>query len=96
VYVVPATDVLKAMSLRFELHGVGDGLQKVDVAEVGGDDEVAVGPLGILMSADEKRQGELIEDVIVGGLEIVSGKRAENGAWFGDVRDEAFVGEVRD
>ena len=46
------------------------------------------------MSADQKFQGELFEDVIVGGLEIVIGKRAENGAWCGDVLDEEFVGEV--
>jgi hypothetical protein len=71
-------------------------LEESDVAEVGGDDEVAVGPLRVFMSADEKRQGELIEDVIVGGLEIVVGKSAENGAWFGDVLDEEFVGEVRE
>jgi hypothetical protein len=32
--------------------------------------------------------------VIVSGLEIVTGKRAENGAWFGDVLEEKFIGEV--
>jgi len=40
---------------------------------VGGDDEVAVGPLGVFVSA-EKLQGELFEDVIVENLEIVAGK----------------------
>ncbi len=45
------------------------------------------------MSADQKLQGELFEDVIAGGLEIVTGKRTENGAWFGDVLDEESVGE---
>jgi hypothetical protein len=48
------------------------------------------------VSADEKRQGELIEDVIVGGLEIITGKSADNGAWFGNVLEEEFVGEVRE
>ncbi len=61
---------------------------------VGVDDELAIGPLGIFVSADQEFQGELIEDVVVGGLEIVIGKRAEDGAWFGDVSDEEFVGEV--
>ena len=28
------------------------------------------------------------------GVEIVIGQRAKNGAWFGDVLDEEFVGEV--
>jgi hypothetical protein len=45
-------------------------------AVVGGDDEVAVGPLGVLVSADEKLQGELFEDVIVENLEIVAGKES--------------------
>ncbi len=43
-------------------------------AVVGVDDELAVGPLRVCMSADQKLQGELFEDVIVGGLEIVIGK----------------------
>jgi hypothetical protein len=46
------------------------------------------------VSADQQSQGELFEDVIVGGLEIVIGERAENGARFGDVSGEEFVGEV--
>jgi hypothetical protein len=45
-----------------------------------GDYEVSVGPRGIPVSADQERQGEVFEDVIVGGLEIVIGKSAENGA----------------
>jgi len=63
-------------------------------AVVGVDDELAVGPIRIFMSADQKFLGELFEDVIVSSLEIVAGKRAENGARFGDVLDEEFVGEV--
>jgi hypothetical protein len=43
--------------------------------------------------ADQKLQGELFEHKIIGGLEFVIGKRAENGAWFGDVLDEECVGE---
>ena len=61
---------------------------------IGIDNELAVGPLGIFVSADQKLQSEVFEDVIIGGLEIVTGKSAENGAWFGDVLDEEFVGEV--
>jgi len=38
-------------SLHFELDCVEGGLQKMDGAVVGGDDEVAVGPLGVLGSA---------------------------------------------
>jgi hypothetical protein len=34
---------------------------------------VAVGPRGIPVSADQKRQGEVFEDVIVGGLKVVIG-----------------------
>lgn len=89
-------DPLSASSLDFELDGVEGGLQEMDGAVVGVDHQLAVGPRGIFMSADEERQGELFEDVIVGGLEIVIGKRAENGAWLGDVLDEEFVGEVRE
>ncbi len=66
----------------------------MDGAVVGVDDELAIMPVGIFVSADQEFEGELFEDVIVGGLEIVIGKRAENGAWFGDVLDEEFVGEV--
>ncbi len=46
----------------------------MDVAVVGVDDELAVEPVRVLMSADQKLQGELFEDVIVGGLEIVIGQ----------------------
>lgn len=45
----------------------------MDGAVVGGDDEVAVGPLGVFVSADEKFQGVRFEDVIVSGLEFVIG-----------------------
>ena len=44
-------------------------------AVVGVNDELAVGPLGIFVSADQQFQGELFEDVIVSGLEFVIGKR---------------------
>ena len=43
-------------------------------AVVGVDDEFAIGPLRVFVSADQKLQGELFEDVIVGGLEFVIGK----------------------
>ncbi len=42
-------------------------------AVVGVDDELAVGPLGIFVTADQKFQGELFEDEIVEDLEIVIG-----------------------
>ena len=38
----------------------------MDAAEVGIDDQLPVGPLGVLMSADEKFVGALIH-LIVGG-----------------------------
>jgi hypothetical protein len=78
---------------RFERDGIEGRLQQVDGALVGVDDERAVGPVRVFVSADQKFQGELFEDVIVGGLEIVIGKRAEKGAWFGDVWDEELVSE---
>ena len=80
--------------LHFELDGVEDGLEEMDGVVVGVDDELAVGPIRIFMSADQKFVGKLFEDVIVGGLEFVIGKRAENGDWFGDVLQEEFVSEV--
>ncbi len=48
----------------------------MDGAVVGVDDEFAVGPLGIFVGADQKFQGEMFEHEIVGGLEIIIGKRA--------------------
>lgn len=56
----------------------------MDGAVVSVDDELTIMPLRIFVSTDQKLQCELFEDVIVGGLEIVIGKRAEGGAWFGD------------
>jgi hypothetical protein len=57
----------------------------MNLPAVGGDDEVAVGPCGVFISADEKFEGELFEDVIVGGVKFIIGKWTENGARFGDV-----------
>jgi hypothetical protein len=45
----------------------------MDLPVVGGDDEVAVGPLGVFVSADEKLQGELFEHGILGGLKFIIG-----------------------
>src|SRR4051794_15754530 len=81
-------------SQHFELDSVEGGLQEMNGAVVGVNDELAVEPVRIFVSADQKLQCELFEDVIVGGLKFIIGKRAENGAWFGDVLDEEFVGEV--
>jgi hypothetical protein len=66
----------------------------MDGAVVGVDDELAVRPLGVFVSADQKLQGELFEDMIVGGVEFVVGQVGEDGARFSDVLDEEFVGEV--
>lgn len=41
---------------------------------VASDDQLAIGPLGIFVSADEEGQGELFEYEIVGGLELVIGQ----------------------
>jgi hypothetical protein len=46
----------------------------MDGAVVGVNDELAIGPLGVFVSADQKLQRKQFEDVIVGGLEIVLGK----------------------
>ena len=61
-------------SPHFELDGVEGGLQEMDGAVVASDHQLAIGPLGIFVSADQKFQGELFEDVIVGGLGIVIGQ----------------------
>jgi len=52
-------------SLHLELDGVEGGLQEMDVAVVGGDDEVAIGPFGLLVSADEEFEGEPFENGVV-------------------------------
>ena len=48
----------------------------MDGAVVGGDDEVAVGPRGIFVSADQKFESKAFENEIVSGLKFVIGKRA--------------------
>ena len=83
-----------APPLDFELDGVERGLYQVDVGPAASDHEFAIGPVGIFVSADQEGQGELFQHVIVCGLEIVIGKRGEDGAWFGDVLDEEFVSNV--
>ena len=42
-------------------------------AVVGVDDELAVGPVRIFVSADQKLQGEMFEHEIVGGFKFVIG-----------------------
>ncbi len=60
----------------------------MDVASVARDHQLPIGPLRIFVSADQKFQGEMFEDEIVGGFEFVIGKWTEDGAGFGDVLDE--------
>ncbi len=61
-------------SLDFELHSVEGSLEEMDVAVVGGDDEIAVDPCGVFVSADEERQRKPFEHVVVEDLELVVGK----------------------
>jgi hypothetical protein len=81
-------------SPHFEPDSVEGSLQQMDGAVVGVDDEFAIVPVGVFVSADQKFQGEMFEDEIIGGFEFVIGKWTEDGAGFGDVLDEKFVGEV--
>ncbi len=46
----------------------------MDGAVVGVDDELSIRPLGVLVSADQKLQGEVFEDEIVGGFKFIVGK----------------------
>ena len=55
----------RAPSLAFELDGIESSLQQMDGAVVGGDDEVAVVPVGVFVCADEKFEGELFDHKIV-------------------------------
>ena len=57
-------------------------------AVVGVDDEFAIVPIRIFVSADQKLQGEMFEHEIVGGFKFVIGEWTEDGAGFGDVLDE--------
>jgi hypothetical protein len=75
-------------SLEFEADSVKRSLEEMDGAVVCVDDELAIGPLGVLVSADQKFQGKLFEHVIVGGLEFAIGQRSEDGARFADIGDE--------
>ena len=47
-------------------------MEEMDGAVVGGDDELPVRPLRVSVSADQKLQRKLFEDVIVENLEIIS------------------------
>ncbi len=72
----------------FEANSVERSLQEMDGAVVGVDDEFAIVPVRVVVSADQKLQGEMFEDEIVGGFKFVIGKWTEDGAGFGDVLDE--------
>ena len=75
-------------ALKFELDGVEGGLQEMDVAEVGVDHQLPIGPLRIFVSADQKFENE-----IVSGLKFVIGKRAEERRLVRRCH-EKFVGEL--
>ena len=60
--------------MAFEPHRIKRSLQEMDVASVAGDHQLAIMPIRIFMSADQEFQGELFEDVIVGGVKIVIGQ----------------------
>ncbi len=62
-------------------------------AVVGVDDELAMVPVRVFGKANQKFESELFEHKIVCGFTFIVGKRAEDGAWFGDVLDEEFVAE---
>ena len=68
---IPESAVLYASSLHFELDGVEGGLQQVNGTVVGGDHQLAIGPLGIFVSADQEFEGEPFENEIAGDLEFV-------------------------
>lgn len=80
-----------APSLAFELDSVEGGLEEMDVAVVGVDNELAVAPGRILVSTDQQCQGELMHHKIPEHVEIVIVQNAEGGAWIGDVLSEKFV-----
>jgi hypothetical protein len=69
-------------------------LQKIDAAPVASDHQLAIGPLGILVSAGQKFDGKLFEHGVIEMLQVLIGKCAWDGAWFGDVLDEKFFSEV--
>ena len=68
----------------------------MNVASIASDHELAIEPVRIFVSADQKFEGELFEDGVVDDLEFNFGKGTQNSAWFGDVLDEEFVGEFRE
>ena len=66
----------------------------MDGAVVGVDHQFSIQPVRVFVSADQKFQGEMFEHEIVGGFKFIVGQWTEDGAGFGDVLDEQFVGEV--
>lgn len=60
-------------ALEFEAYSVEGGLQQMNRAEVGVDDQLSIGPLGVPVSVDDEFEGELFDEVIVSGLEFVIG-----------------------
>ena len=77
------------------LYGYGSTLQtKLMFVRVGGDDEVAVGPLGVFISAEEKFQGELFELVVVEDLEVRRRKESPRTA-LGSVMSNVVIRNAR-
>ena len=69
-------------------------MEEIDVAVVGVDHQFPIGPLGIFVSTDQERQGELFEQLVVEALEIVIGQGGEDGTGLVDVGEQYFVGEL--
>ena len=61
-------------ALHFQLRRIERSLQEMDVAVVGLHHQLAIGPLGMFVSADQQFQSDLLEDGVVQNFKLVSGK----------------------
>ena len=50
-------------------------MEEMDVASVASDHQFSIGPLGIFVSADEERQGELFENGVVHNVKFIVSTR---------------------
>ena len=72
----------KVTSPHFEPHSVERSLKEMDGAVVGVDDELAIVPIRMFVSANQKFQGELFEDVIACGLPTPTAEVPAASTWF--------------